>query len=314
MLGKFDNWFYGKLLLFGEYSVLMDSMALSVPCHMFKARLVFESKEKNAVSRNSNYHLQVYLGYLKSNSNYFKPILDLAKLENDIQAGLYFDSSIPIGYGLGSSGALCAALYMAYGMNRQKEELDLFTLNNTLASMEGGFHGRSSGLDPLISYLNKPILVSEEKEIRVLDAQFDEFNREVVIILIDSKQKGDTAPLVTAFLDHCKNLEYKKQITEKLVPVTNQCIKSFSNNNMNSFFQAIQVLSNFQYIHFADKIPNGFKELWKTGLDSNKFYLKLCGSGGGGFLLCFSNNNSETLLFLNKMGYSYQSVVLNLKI
>ena len=31
-----------------------------------------------------------------------------------IKSGLYFESSIPIGYGIGSSGALVAALYEKY--------------------------------------------------------------------------------------------------------------------------------------------------------------------------------------------------------
>ena len=33
------------------------------------------------------------------------------KLDNDIKENLYFNSNIPQGYGLGSSGALIAAVY-----------------------------------------------------------------------------------------------------------------------------------------------------------------------------------------------------------
>jgi mevalonate kinase len=36
---------------------------------------------------------------------------DLAELKNDVETGMYFDSSIPQGYGVGSSGALVAAIY-----------------------------------------------------------------------------------------------------------------------------------------------------------------------------------------------------------
>jgi mevalonate kinase len=36
----------------------------------------------------------------------------LAELKNDVETGMYFDSSIPQGYGVGSSGALVAAIYM----------------------------------------------------------------------------------------------------------------------------------------------------------------------------------------------------------
>ena len=37
-------------------------------------------------------------------------------------------------------------------------------------------------------------------------------------------------------------------------------------------------------------IPNKFDLIWKKGLNSNEYYLKLCGSGGGGYILGFSLN------------------------
>ena len=37
-------------------------------------------------------------------------------------------------------------------------------------------------------------------------------------------------------------------------------------------------------------IPQHFHELWKKGLETNDYYLKLCGSGGGGYILGFTQN------------------------
>jgi mevalonate kinase len=37
-------------------------------------------------------------------------------------------------------------------------------------------------------------------------------------------------------------------------------------------------------------IPDNYKTLWKEGIDSNSYYLKLCGSGGGGFILGFTED------------------------
>jgi mevalonate kinase len=37
-------------------------------------------------------------------------------------------------------------------------------------------------------------------------------------------------------------------------------------------------------------IPQVFHKLWKQGIDSNAYYLKLCGSGGGGFILGFTED------------------------
>ena len=37
-------------------------------------------------------------------------------------------------------------------------------------------------------------------------------------------------------------------------------------------------------------IPQKFEEIWRKGLETNAYYLKLCGSGGGGFVLGFTED------------------------
>ena len=37
-------------------------------------------------------------------------------------------------------------------------------------------------------------------------------------------------------------------------------------------------------------IPDEFHHLWKKGIDSGSYFLKLCGSGGGGYILGFAPN------------------------
>ena len=37
-------------------------------------------------------------------------------------------------------------------------------------------------------------------------------------------------------------------------------------------------------------IPDEFHDLWKKGIDSGSYFLKLCGSGGGGSILGFAPN------------------------
>ena len=66
---------------------------------------------------------------------------------------MYFDSSIPQGYGIGSSGALVASIYDQYALdkitvleNLTKEKLQ--HLKTVFAAMESFFHGKSSGLRP----------------------------------------------------------------------------------------------------------------------------------------------------------------------
>jgi mevalonate kinase len=35
-------------------------------------------------------------------------------------------------------------------------------------------------------------------------------------------------------------------------------------------------------------IPQNFQSLWQRGIETNDYYLKLCGSGGGGYILGFT--------------------------
>jgi mevalonate kinase len=62
---------------------------------------------------------------------------------------------------------------------------------------------------------------------------------------------------------------------------------------MLSFFESLIKVSAFQLQHFTSMIPEDFITPWKYGLDSGKFQIKLCGSGGGGFLLGFTTDYPE---------------------
>ena len=37
-------------------------------------------------------------------------------------------------------------------------------------------------------------------------------------------------------------------------------------------------------------IPENFHKIWKKGIDTNDYFLKLCGSGGGGYILGFTKD------------------------
>jgi mevalonate kinase len=37
-------------------------------------------------------------------------------------------------------------------------------------------------------------------------------------------------------------------------------------------------------------IPEQFLGVWQNGIDTNDYYLKLCGSGGGGYILGFTED------------------------
>ena len=111
--------FYAKILLFGEYGIIKDSKGLSIPYNAAMGALIIpkNSEEGNPSSNSSLAGFAVHLADLQSkNPELFS--FDLKQLKADISNGLYFDSTIPQGYGIGSSGALVAAIYDNYAQHK----------------------------------------------------------------------------------------------------------------------------------------------------------------------------------------------------
>ena len=103
--------FYSKILLFGEYGIIRDSKGLSIPYNFYNGALK-KIEDPSAEAIASNASLKRYVTYLETLQTEQPELVsfDLASLKNDVETGMYFDSSIPQGYGVGSSGALVCAI------------------------------------------------------------------------------------------------------------------------------------------------------------------------------------------------------------
>ena len=282
--------FYSKILLFGEYGIIEDSKGLSIPFNFYKGALKIPNKI-NSMSKASNEILRGFLKYLKSS----KIKLDLEKFSSDIDKGLHFNSSIPEGYGIGSSGALVAAVYDKYAFekitvleNLTREKL--INLKNIFSIMESYFHGKSSGLDPLNSYLSIPILINSKKDIKVTGIPSQKSIGNGAVFLMDSGKIGSTAPMVNIFMEKMKKDGFRKIMNEKFIRYTNLCVDNFLNGDLSDLFNNTKKLSRIVLKNFKPMIPKEFHGVWKKGIDNDSYFLKLCGSGGGGYILGFTEN------------------------
>ena len=102
----------GKVILFGEYSMIFGSEALLIPYYSAFGEWTSVINRPSERGFESNKNLFKFYDYLCKNDRF--RILDLRRFEMELNAGLYFDSNIPLGYGVGSSGALVAATYDRY--------------------------------------------------------------------------------------------------------------------------------------------------------------------------------------------------------
>ncbi|TYB78146.1 mevalonate kinase [Bizionia gelidisalsuginis] len=285
--------FYSKILLFGEYGIIKDSKGLSIPYNFYNGALKTDHNTSE-VALLSNKNLKRFAAYL-STLDAELVVFEIEALNADIEAGMYFDSSIPQGYGVGSSGALVAAIYDKYAIkkitvleNLTREKL--LILKTVFSEMESFFHGKSSGLDPLNSYLSLPILINSKDNIEATGIPTQSTSGKGAVFLIDSGVIGETAPMVSIFMESMKQEGFRNMLKNQFIKHTDACVDDFLNGDIKSLFSNTKQLSKVVLNHFKPMIPKQFHALWKKGLDTNDYYLKLCGSGGGGYILGFTED------------------------
>jgi mevalonate kinase len=288
--------FYSKILLFGEYGIIQDSKGLSIPYNFYKGALKSDENPTDEAKK-SNQSLIKFVTYLKQLQSEQPDLVtfNIELLQNDVNNGMYFDSSIPQGYGVGSSGALVAAIYDKYAANKITvlENLTrekLLQLKSIFSNMESFFHGKSSGLDPLNSYLSLPILINSKDNIEAAGIPSQSATGKGAVFLLDSGIVGETAPMVNIFMENLKDQGFRKMLKSQFIKYTDSCVENFLQGDMKSLFKNTKELSKVVLSNFKPMIPEQFHQIWQNGIETNDYYLKLCGSGGGGYILGFTQD------------------------
>jgi len=156
--------------------------------------------------------------------------------------------------------------------------------------MESFFHGKSSGLDPLNSYLSIPILINSKDNIEATGIPSQKPDGKGAVFLLDSGVVGETAPMVSIFMENMKQEGFRSMLKDQFIKHTDACVDDFLKGDVKSLFKNTKQLSKVVLNHFKPMIPKQFHDLWKKGLETNDYYLKLCGSGGGGYILGFTED------------------------
>ena len=303
-----EGHFPAKLLLFGEYSILLGSPALSMPYGFFCASLRFmnRDREDTAGAEESNLHLQELCSHFLADREVFYEFLDLDRFSSEVMNGLFLSSTIPQCYGMGSSGALCAAIYSRYGRavkdpSRSPSGEEMAILRQQFMRMESWFHGRSSGFDPLVSCLGKTLLLGSDGVVVTADIPgkvFSENNSG--LLLVDSGSPCRTGKLVGDFLERYVPGGKISLAAADFCRMTGSCIRTILEGDPDRFHKAVNRLSRFQLKALENLVPAHLDPFWREGLLTGLFTLKLCGSGGGGYLLCFTRNMEQTARYFEK--------------
>lgn len=305
------NPFYAKVMLFGEYSLMDGSAALTLPYRKKRSLLTMgvDDARKTVQQKASNSQLYVFHQYLQEldHQGAFSGVMHLESMKADLAGGLWLQSDIPTGYGLGSSGSLVAAVFDRYALpewkNRPLTDGDLpGQLIAIFALMESFFHGSSSGIDPLCSYINKAILSKVEKAgVSVISMRSALHAEGSGFFLLDTGLQRQTAPLVSLYHQKKKDAAFSSMLKSRYIPCVNSCIEATTGSHPSGLDQQMRELSGLQFTYFSEMIPGGFLEAWERGFTSGSYSLKLCGAGGGGYILGYTRNFSQASAQLSQL-------------
>lgn len=293
--------FPAKILLFGEYAIVHGESGLALPYTAYSGSLKsIEDQHRNSAASESNLAIRRLWAFLHLNKDLF-PWLNLEQMAESLEKGLYFQSNIPRGSGLGSSGALVAALYHQFGNNLQDSPVKM---RKALAAIESYFHGSSSGIDPLVSLLNKPVLV-KQNEVAVLD-DFDLQSLGLSVYLVNTGIFSKTLRLVDWFNTRMQNEQFRKAAEEDFF-VYNEALIAAVKQKKQLQMTDLHVLSRYQMETLYPMVPESFRPHFFAGLEHGEFAFKLCGSGGGGYMLCFTRDHILLENYFNREQLSFQA-------
>ncbi len=281
--------YHSKVILFGEYSMIFDATALMVPLNRFSAQWR-NASHLSPEAASSNASLQRFADYL-STLDEAKNTIDLPRFNHELQYNLYLDSDVPSGYGLGSSGVLVAAVYDRYALRKSDDPLQLKAL---FGKMESFFHGSSSGIDPLQCYLNRPFRI-DAAGVTLLPDGF--IPSDIHVFLADTGKKSNTKPLVQYFKSKREDPSYLTGFQRVYVPCVTACIDHLIQGEKAAFFASLRQLTDGQLKYLRPMITDDSIDLF---LERPAFNLgfKISGSGGGGYVLGFTDDIAHTQSFL----------------
>ncbi len=268
------SYYPAKLLLFGEYTVLSGSQALAVPLHQWSGR--WERQDKANTKEEAP--IKDYVVWLEANEIISPEIA--SEILQEAGNGLSYLADIPIGFGLGSSGAYVAAIYDRYV---KKNTEDSLTTHAMLAKMESYFHGSSSGMDPLVSYSKKALYKSETGELLTInDPGWPDPYK---VYLLDSGIARSTGSLVKSYREMLAEDDFKWRISSELIPMVEHGIHFYLSGSAQKLEECLDIICDFQRKYFSSFIPADIKNQWDMLRKNSGVFIKFCGAGGGGYFL-----------------------------
>ncbi len=255
---------YGKVILFGEHSVVYGKNAIALPLKSIKVeaninfKYIFESE---------------YIRFIKNN------IIKKCDIKDEIY--IKINSSIPSSRGLGSSTALAVAIADAF---KKKYNISDEILENIIFESDKFAHGNPSGIDMAVIMNNKKVLFNKKEGIRDIA-----FKLNAKLVIADSGIKGNTKDAVSMI---AKNYTEMRKYIENLGNITDRAIIALKNSDLKLLGDLMNLSqNNLKLMKLSNDVIDNLINVAKE----NSLGAKITGAGLGGCIISLVENEKKAI-------------------
>ena len=277
-----------KLLVLGEHTVVHGGQAYAVPLERFGAEIrLLDAAPGTAPTAGPQLDFVAWAAFAKTHRD-ARRRLDVPRWQREAPR-LQVRSDIPAGYGLGSSGALTAAIAQRYSREALQHG-DVQQFKPLAQALEDYFHGSSSGLDPLVSLTGRGIVVDGHGTFKVstsVTALPNFGNPAGAWFLLDSGQPRTGKAAIARFGESLRDAQWTRRAFLPMTKLVGTLI-AHHERGLACSLEAFRELSRLQQVELAFLIPDHVALAWEVLAKADLGYLKLCGAGGGGYFLGYA--------------------------
>lgn len=254
---------HGKLLLFGEHSVVYGFPGLGIPLNK---SVILEPTEKWYGDIDEDLMLAVKSLYHRFKKKYGKGVVDAFRFKTDF----------PVSGGLGSSAALCIAM-----LRSMYPDIDDMELWRRARYGENQFHGNSSGIDPALSAATgvTAFYPDEKDAARIVNlGSLSDAGIKNCIVYASVPRQASAKTLISGLGHHIGRMK-TESLLQELGVITESAIAAVVNRTI--FLEWPELLHRAQQglAELNLSSPNLDSMLH---LDCGSLGAKLSGAGGGG--------------------------------
>lgn len=275
---------HGKIILMGEHAVVHGTAAIALPIPSISVTVDIFAKHQGPTELECSY----YQGPLKQAPENLRNIQEVYHqvLQEwricEVPVKLRIKSHIPHERGMGSSAAVVTALVRALATFYQ-QELPMTELHRYVNIGEEIAHGKTSGLDTIVTSSSQPVLFQRAEVPKSIHSQLDG-----CLLIADSGHTGNTRLAVESVCQRLKDTPDTQSYLSQIHDLVKGAVSALKDNQVETLGQLMN--RNQEFLQKLGVSTPQLDHLIQVARHAGALGAKLTGAGLGGCIIALCPN------------------------